>query len=909
MISKINKQNFLQQKREEKQFREFERKKIEMASKIYIFYKNVKICNELNQSMIKLYLPKIQTALSVQFMKEQQTFYKVCNITLNKCPEFLKPFLLLNIKNAQNNETYILNMIQLFSGCLQIQQNNFIINLFKGNQFLINRLHFFKAIYLGLTLIKTSKEANTFIKHLNDIFISLHLLLNNNQLDLFYSKMQRLDPQILNNCLPLLIQMQGFEIFLFYYLNLKQNEQTAWNLGFNYVFMIEQKNNQFDFSQLMNHIVNSTQYKHLISIILTSEQELQQIRKLFEKLQTLKIHNSDLIFIIMTQLLQVLENNFYRMNLPQDLKNLQFQNNSEQKLLKILRKKKEFQQFTEQINFRKLIDLLENQQITNLCSISKFIYYLIKIGQNRKLEIVQQIQKLRFIDNEFSTYMLNLSKINQLDMIPVEAISVYCYFKAHEFQLLDDKEFKSIVLENQKAKQIFIEIFEFIFEYTKFCISKNINQNIYKELKLFIREVFDRNQVLHFYQWKYENMKINSHLPILSLFSQRIEKFNQYLEEDKKLFQRNLLEMFTLDQFGQPIVNQNMMVIIRRGEEFQDAFEQLENKQMKNIFKVKFVNQMGIPEDGIDAGGVTKEFITRVINQALDPTYGLFIETPEKTMIPNPAFIQDEKQKYAFIGKIIGKAIYEGVLIEKVLNQVFLNQVLGITNTINDFRFYDSEQYHRICNLKNQDVNDFGLTFSITQEFYGQIVEFDLIPNGRSINVTNENKIQYINLYCHFRLNKQIKEQSQIFRGGLEQMIDPEKLKLFTNQELQLLISGQPVIDIQDLIMNTQFKGYKPYDKTIQDLWSVLNELEYEQQSQFLFFFSSCSRAPTQGFKSLDPPFMIQKVPILHANERQKLPTSSTCFNILKLPDYQNRQILKEKLIKAISSNTGFELT
>ncbi|CAD8052446.1 unnamed protein product [Paramecium sonneborni] len=909
MITKINKQNFLQQNKKEKQFRELERKKSEMASKIFLFYKNTKICNELNQSMIKLYLPKIQTALSVQFMKEQQTFYKVCNITLNKCPEFLKPFFLLNKKNVLNNETYVLNMIQLFSGCLQIQQNNFIINLFKGNQFIINRLHFFKAIHLGLHLIKISKQANTFLIHLNDIFISIHQLLSNNQLDLFYSQFKRLDTQILNNSLPQLIQMKGFEIFLFYYLNLKQNEQTAWDLGYNYVMMIEQNNNEFDYSELMNHILNSSQYKYLISIVLTSEQELLQIRKLFQKLQTLKIHNSELLFIIMTQLLQVLEYTFYRMNIPQDYKNLQFQNNSEQKQLKILRKKKEFVQFTESINFENLISLLKNQQVTNLGSISKYIYYLINIGHKKKLEIIQQIQELRFIDNEFTKYLLNLSKIKELDMIPAEAISVYCYFKAHEFQLLDDKEFKSIIFENEKVKETFIGIFEFIFEYTKFSISNNINQNIFKELKLFVREVFDRNQVLHFYDWKYENMVINSRLPILSLFSLRIEKFNQYLEEDKKLFQRDLLELFTLDQFGDAVVNQNMIVIIRRGQEFQDAYQQLEKKQIKNIFKVQFVNQMGIPEDGVDAGGVTKEFITRVVNQALDPNFGLFIETAEKTMIPNPAFIQNEKQKYDFIGKIIGKAIYEGVLIEKVLNQVFLNQVLGITNTINDFRFYDSDQYHRLCNLKNQDVSDFGLTFSITQEFYGQIVEFDLIPNGRQINVTNENKLQYINLYCHFKLNKQIKEQSQIFRAGLEKVIDPEKFKLFTNQELQLLISGQPVIDIQDLISNTQYQGYKPYDKTIQDFWSVLNDFEYEQQSQFLFFFSSCSRAPTQGFKSLDPPFMIQKVPILHPNEKQKLPTSSTCFNILKLPDYQDKQILKEKLLKAISSNTGFELT
>ncbi|CAD8136388.1 unnamed protein product [Paramecium pentaurelia] len=908
MISKFNKQSFLQQKKEEKQSRELERKKIEMASKIFIFYKNTKICNDLKQSIIQQYLPKIQTALSVQFMKDLQTFYKVCNITLNKCPEFLKPFFLLNKKNVLNNETYVLNMLQLFSGCLQIQQNNFVINLFKGNQFLINRLHFSKAILLGFYLIQTSKQASNFIKSINEILISIHQLLNVNQIDQFYGQFQRLETQILQCNLPQLIVQKGFETFIFYYLNLKRNEQEVWDLGFNYVMLIEQ-NNSFDFCELMNHIKKSQQYNQLISIVFTSEQEIQQIRKLFNKLQTLKILNSELLFEILTQLLQVLEQNYYKMNLFSDFKNLQYLNNSEHKKLKILRKKKEFIQFIDQLNFSKLLSLLKNQQLIDQSQISKFIYYLINIGQNRKLEIIQQMQKLRYIDNYLTKYLLYLSNLKDFEMIPPESISVYCYIKAYEFQLLDDKEFKNIALKNEIVKKEFIEIFGFIIQYTKICIQNNINQHIYKELKLFIREIFDRNQILNFYEWKYEKMKINNHLPIFSLFSQRIQKFNQYLQEDKNQFNRNILALITYDEFGEPIVKQNMKIVIRRGQEFQDAFDQLEKKQLKNMFHVQFVNQMGIPEDGIDAGGVTKEFITRVTNQALDPAFGLFIETPEKTLIPNPAFMKEEKQKYAFIGKIIGKAIYEGVLIEKVLNQVFLNQVLGITNTINDFRFYDSEQYHRICNLKNQDVTDFGLTFSITQEFYGQIIEFDLIPNGRQINVTNDNKIQYINLYCHFRLNKQIKEQSQFFREGLEQVIDPEQFKLFTNQELQLLISGQPVIDIQDLISNTKYQGYLPQDKTIQDLWSVVNDFEYEQQSQFLFFFSSCSRAPTQGFKSLEPPFMIQKVPILYPNEIQKLPTASTCFNILKLPDYKNKDILREKLVKAISSNTGFELT
>lgn len=40
-----------------------------------------------------------------------------------------------------------------------------------------------------------------------------------------------------------------------------------------------------------------------------------------------------------------------------------------------------------------------------------------------------------------------------------------------------------------------------------------------------------------------------------------------------------------------------------------------------------------------------------------------------------------------------------------------------------------------------------------------------------------------------------------------------------------------------------------------------------------------------------------------------RLPTSSTCFNLLKLPNYSKKSVLREKLRYAISMNTGFELS
>ena len=55
------------------------------------------------------------------------------------------------------------------------------------------------------------------------------------------------------------------------------------------------------------------------------------------------------------------------------------------------------------------------------------------------------------------------------------------------------------------------------------------------------------------------------------------------------------------------------MVEVRRGEEFQSAFGQIRNHNLRKPFKIVFVNQFGMKELGVDAGGLKKEFLNRVL--------------------------------------------------------------------------------------------------------------------------------------------------------------------------------------------------------------------------------------------------------------------------------------------------------
>lgn len=164
----------------------------------------------------------------------------------------------------------------------------------------------------------------------------------------------------------------------------------------------------------------------------------------------------------------------------------------------------------------------------------------------------------------------------------------------------------------------------------------------------------------------------------------------------------------------------------------------------------------------------------------------------------------------------------------------------------------------------------------------------DLIPGGADVEVTNANKQRYIHLVAKYYVSDRVKEQSEAFTRGLWEVIDPAWLRLFNEPELQVLISGASdgKIDVDDLRRYTQYAGgFTGIEPTISRFWSVFASLDGKQQAALLRFVTSCERPPSLGFASLNPPFTIQRVGILRDGD--KLPSSSTCFNILKLPTYR----------------------
>lgn len=259
-----------------------------------------------------------------------------------------------------------------------------------------------------------------------------------------------------------------------------------------------------------------------------------------------------------------------------------------------------------------------------------------------------------------------------------------------------------------------------------------------------------------------------------------------------------------------------------------------------------------------------------------------------------------------FLGLVIGKAIFEGIVVEPCFASFFLAKLLGKHNFYYDLQSLDPALFANLQQLKNYsgDASELSLSFVVTSE--GKDVP--LLPNGQDVPVTAENRVRYIYLLSDFKLNKELHRASTAFLSGFRRLIDEKWLRMLSEDELQQVISGSQggTLDVDDLQRYTEYSNCGPRDKVVSHFFSALKAMEPQQQVKVLRFVTSCSRAPLLGFSHLQPPFTIHKVHV--RTDSEKLPTASTCFNTLKLPNYSSWKVMKQKLEFVIIQDAGFEL-
>ncbi|XP_061569598.1 ubiquitin-protein ligase E3C [Cololabis saira] len=402
------------------------------------------------------------------------------------------------------------------------------------------------------------------------------------------------------------------------------------------------------------------------------------------------------------------------------------------------------------------------------------------------------------------------------------------------------------------------------------------------------------------------NLAILTELPFVVPFEERVKIFQRLIYADKR------------DVQGDGPFPDGINVTIRRNYIYEDAYDKLspENEpDLKKRIRVHLLNAHGLDEAGIDGGGIFREFLNELLKSGFNPNQGFFKTTNEGLLYPSPTaemLVGDSfTRHYYFLGRILGKALYENMLVELPFASFFLSKLLGTSADvdIHHLASLDPEVYRNLLFLKSYegDVEELGLNFTIVNNDLGEAQVVELKLGGKDIPVTTANRIAYIHLVADYRLNKQIRSHCLAFRQGLANVVNLEWLRMFDQQEIQVLISGAHVpILLDDLKNFTNYSGgYTASHPVITIFWEVVDGFTEEEKRKLLKFVTSCSRPPLLGFKELHPAFCIHN----GGSDLERLPTASTCMNLLKLPEFCDQHSMRNKLLYAIESSAGFELS
>ncbi|XP_015272369.1 PREDICTED: E3 ubiquitin-protein ligase NEDD4-like isoform X4 [Gekko japonicus] len=351
---------------------------------------------------------------------------------------------------------------------------------------------------------------------------------------------------------------------------------------------------------------------------------------------------------------------------------------------------------------------------------------------------------------------------------------------------------------------------------------------------------------------------------------------------------------------------------LHRNNIFEESYRRIMSVKRPDVLKARLWIEFEL-EKGLDYGGVAREWFFLLSKEMFNPYYGLFeySATDNYTLQINPnsgLCNEDHLSYFTFIGRVAGLAVYHGKLLDGFFIRPFYKMMLGKPITLKDMESVDSEYYNSLKWILENDPTELDLMFCIDEENFGQTYQVDLKPNGSEIMVTNENKREYIDLVIQWRFVNRVQKQMNAFLEGFTELLPTDLIKIFDENELELLMCGLGDVDVNDWRQHTIYKnGYCPNHPVIQWFWKAVLLMDAEKRIRLLQFVTGTSRVPMNGFAELYGSNGPQLFTIEQWGSPEKLPRAHTCFNRLDLPPYDSFEELREKLLMAVENAQGFE--
>ena len=333
----------------------------------------------------------------------------------------------------------------------------------------------------------------------------------------------------------------------------------------------------------------------------------------------------------------------------------------------------------------------------------------------------------------------------------------------------------------------------------------------------------------------------------------------------------------------------HIKIAVRRAALLQDSVDavmSLGRDDLRKRWRLEFLG-----EPAIEAGGLTREWFQLVTEQIFDPAFGLWVASANNQACVqiNPACAvscpDDHLIYFRFLGRVIGRALFDGQLIKGHMVQTIYKHLLGWPITFEDIKAQDEEYYQSLKKLsKMEDVSVMYLDFTVTEDSMGMRKEVELQKGGAMTEVTNENLKDYLEANLRYRMLDRVKPQLQELLLGFYDVVPEPALTVFDANELELMLCGLPTIDMEDWQTHTKYSG---------------------------LLVTGTSGVPARGFSVLQGIDGNVKKFTLHGVDAKTYvyPRAHTCFNRMDLPLYSSKEEMLERLRTAVTlSGVGFDI-
>ncbi|KAJ0300869.1 hypothetical protein COL5a_010643 [Colletotrichum fioriniae] len=374
-----------------------------------------------------------------------------------------------------------------------------------------------------------------------------------------------------------------------------------------------------------------------------------------------------------------------------------------------------------------------------------------------------------------------------------------------------------------------------------------------------------------------------------------------------------------------------LILEISRKNVIRDAFDQLwrrEARELHRPLKIHLGEEGG--EEGFDSGGVQQEFFRLAVAECLNPDHGAFTVDDRTRMtwfVPGsvvPAW------KFEILGLLVSLAVYNGLTLPITFPKALYRKLLGEpVDELHHIADGWPDLAMGLTTLLEWDekqglVEDvFARTYEFSVSMFGQPIsremdgkasswpQFEATAKTSLVDgnpedaplVTNENRNVYVSDYIKYLTDVSVAPQYEAFERGFRACLHPKALGLLTPPLLQSLVEGVQEIDISELRRYTRYVGWDATHRGVRDFWSIVKRYDEKMKRRLLEFVTASDRVPVGGMKNMQ--FVVQRNGE-EEGEGGHLPTAYTCYGTLLLPEYKDKDVLRERLSMALENAQGF---